>query len=114
METKGPLLPLFGQDPSAPRELRLVGRYALGVDWEDNHGSIYPFGFLRTSCPCPSCAAGALASAPGPGPESPAWPVEIKREGAGLRIRWQDGHETAFGGRELRRLCRCAACTGAH
>lgn len=106
---KGPLLPLLGADPNAPRDVRLVGRYALGVDWQDNHGSIYPFDFLRASCPCPTCA-GALPA----GGEAGAWPVEIKRDGTGIRIAWQDGHATAFAGHELRRLCRCAACTKAH
>ena len=113
MTTRGPLLPLLGSDPNTPRDLHLVGRYALGVDWQDRHGSIYPFDFLRASCACPSCAApepGSGAAAP---PGEPAWPVEIRKEGPGLRIRWQDGHETVFGGGELRRICRCAACTGA-
>ncbi len=106
----GSRLPLLGQDPSVPANLHLVGRYALGVDWQDRHGSIYPFEALRQACACASCAG----APPGSVGDAVPWPVEIKREGAGLRIRWQDGHETRFGGQELRALCRCAACTGAH
>ena len=106
-------LPLLGPDPNAPRDVHLVGRYALGVDWQDNHHSIYPFEFLRESCGCPRCAAvPARVAAPAGAP--PAWPTAITREGTGLRIHWQDGHETTFGGRELRRICRCAACVGGH
>ena len=87
-----------------------MGRYALGVDWQDNHGSIYPFEVLRRACPCSMCAA---TRASGPAPACAAaelWPDEIRRESTGLRIRWQDGHETTFGGQALRDLCRCAMC----
>lgn len=109
-----PLLPLLGRDPNLPKDVRLVGRYALGVDWQDNHGSIYPFEALRLACACPACAAARAAGAPPPRAAEAIWPAEIKREGGGLRIRWQDGHETSFGGRELRQLCHCALCTGGH
>src|SRR4029453_3164211 len=35
-------IPILGQgDPNRPRDVHLVGRYALGVDWTDGHGSIY-------------------------------------------------------------------------
>ena len=106
---KGPLLPLLGRDPSVPHDVRLVGRYAIGVDWQDGHASIYPFEFLRGACPCPGCGE----RTPAPLGESQIWPTEIRKEGTGLRIRWQDGHETTLGGRDLRRLCRCATCTTA-
>jgi hypothetical protein len=84
-----------------------VGRYALGVDWEDGHGSIYPFEGLRASCGCQACVASPPAVAS-------SWPAEIKREPPGLRIRWQDGHETVFDGRDLRERCRCAVCAKTH
>jgi DUF971 family protein len=110
-----PLLPLVGRDPGVPRDVRLVGRYAVGVDWQDGHGSIYPFDLLRHQCPCADCArarddAGTAAPA---APEA-TWPAEIKRAGPELRIRWQDDHQTTYAGRDLRRLCRCAVCTKAH
>ena len=101
-------LPLLGPNPNAPRNVHLVGRYALGVDWQDSHSSIYPFEVLRESCGCPSCHA-----AP-PGGTAQAWPTVVTRQGTGLRIRWEDGHETTFDGHELRRICRCAACKGSH
>jgi DUF971 family protein len=107
-------LPLFGRDPNAPRDLRLVGRYALGVDWQDTHGSIYPFEQLRLSCPCPACAEPRGAAAAPPRGSAATWPTELKREGSGLGIRWQDGHETRLAWRALRQLCRCAQCTGGH
>jgi len=106
-ESQGPLLPILGRDPNTPKAVRLVGRYALGVDWEDGHGSIYPFEALRQACGCAECQTGPTGS-------TATWPVEIRREAPGLRVRWQDGHETTFAGRALRQLCRCAACAKVH
>lgn len=106
-EPRGPLLPIVGRDPTRLKAVRLVGRYALGVDWEDGHGSIYPFEALRQACPCAACRAVPPAG-------TASWPVEIKREAPGLRIRWQDEHETTFAGRDLRPLCRCATCAKTH
>lgn len=102
-------LPILGPDPHAPRDVHLVGRYAVGIDWQDGHSSILPFAVLRGTCACPSCRARAGGAVPRLDVQT--WPVEIKREGSGLRIRWQDGHETTFEGRALREICRCAACT---
>jgi DUF971 family protein len=113
-EAPRPLLPLVGRDPGALREIRLVGRYALGVDWQDGHGSIYPFEVLRLECPCAACAEARGAGGPVPRGPAETWPAEIKRDPAGIRIRWQDGHDTTHEGRALRGLCRCALCTKAH
>jgi DUF971 family protein len=96
----GSLLPLVGADPNRIRAVTLVGRYALGVTWEDGHGSIYPFPVLRAACACEQCPA-----APAP------WPVEIHREAAALRVRWQDGHVSDLPHRMLRARCPCAQCT---
>jgi DUF971 family protein len=102
-------LPVFGQpDPDTPGDIRVVGRYALGVDWADRHGSIYPFERLRRDCSCGACAA------LDPLPSGAAWPGEIARSEGGLSIRWSDGHESLYAWRDLRALCRCAACTGGH
>lgn len=101
-------LPLLGQpDPAAPKRVHLVGRYALGVDWADDHGSIFPFEPLRRRCACGGCAAGAL-------PPGAAWPEEINRAPDGLVVRWSDGHESRYPYSGLRAACRCAACTGGH
>jgi DUF971 family protein len=108
---KGRRLPLIGPDANAPRDVHLVGRYAIGVDWQDGHSSIYPFDLLRSGCPCPSCRAAAETETRLS--ESASWPVEIKKEGSGLRIGWQDGHVTRLDGAELRARCRCASCAAA-
>ena len=101
-------IPILGQgDPNRPRDVHLVGRYALGIDWADGHGSIYPFEHLRAACRCAACR------------EAPASPVttaarEIKKLDTGLRITWADDHESVLPYGELRAGCRCASCTGAH
>lgn len=102
-------LPLLGQpDPDTPKDVHLVGRYALGVTWGDEHGSIYPFDHLRRGCPCGACAALATVSA------EMAWPREITRTPDGLRLRWSDDHVSLYPYPELRGACRCATCTGGH
>jgi len=97
-----PLLPLVGANPNHPGAVSMVGRYALGVTWQDGHGSIYPFALLRAVCPCGACP-----------PPAEAWPTEIRREPADLRILWQDGHESALPYAGLRGHCPCAQCTTA-
>ncbi len=102
-------LPLFGQpSPHALSEVHLVGRYALGATWADNHGSIYPFDELRRGCPCGGCAALPALSV------EMTWPREVKRLAEGLRMVWSDDHESHYPYPTLRELCRCAECAGGH
>ena len=43
-----------------PRQIRLVGRYAISLQWSDGHQTgIYAFDYLRRLCPCSACAGGA-------------------------------------------------------
>lgn len=101
------LLPIVGQpDPSRPSDVHLVGRYALGVTWADDHSSIFPFERLRLDDP-----AGVED---GPMSEAMTWPRDIKRLPDGLRVTWSDGHESVYAYADLRARCRCAACTGGH
>lgn len=102
-------LPLLGQpDPHVPKDVHLVGRYAVGVDWADSHGSIYPFERLRRDCPCGGCAE-LTALVP-----AMTWPEAITRTPGALRVVWSDRHESLYPYAELRAQCRCAACTGGH
>ena len=103
------LLPMMGQpDPRLPKDVHLVGRYALGVTWGDGHGSIYPFDRLRQDCACGSCAE-----------LDPAGPLqmqatEIEKDAEALQITWADSHLSVWLYDDLRGLCRCAGCTGGH
>jgi DUF971 family protein len=102
-------LPILGQPaPNRPREMHWVGRYALGVTWADNHGSIYPFDPLRRGCDCGACATLGEVS------DAAAWPQALERKEEGLRVVWSDGHASFYRYPDLRALCRCAGCTGAH
>jgi DUF971 family protein len=102
-------LPILGQpNPDVPKDVHLVGRYALGVTWGDGHGSIYPFEHLRRGCGCGACAE-MTALEP-----AMIWPAEIKRTDDGLALRWSDTHASFYRYPDLRTLCRCAACTGGH
>lgn len=103
------VLPLLGQpDPNTPKDVHLVGRYALGVTWGDDHGSIYPFEALRRACSCGACAAPDALVA------GDAWPQEITRTPNGLRVQWADGHASVYAYGDLRAGCGCAGCTGGH
>lgn len=102
-------LKILGQpDPALPKDVHLVGRYALGVTWADDHGSIYPFEPLRRGCACGACAELAAVTPP------MVWPQEIKKIEGALRVVWADTHESLYPYADLRALCRCAACTGVH
>jgi len=86
-----------------------VGHYALGVNWQDKHESIFPFANLRQACPCAECAKAADAE-----------PAERGRvlqglqplQDASLMLHWADGHETLLLVEELREMCGCAHCKG--
>ena len=101
-------LPILGQpNPSQPKDVHLVGRYALGVTWADDHSSIYPFDRLRLDDP------GGEAE-PAEVTEAMSWPRDIKKLPDALRVTWSDGHQSVYPYAALRALCRCAGCTGGH
>ena len=102
-------LPILGQpNPSEPKDVHLVGRYAVGVNWADGHSSIYPFDRLRLDDPAHRDQADATLT------EAMGWPRDIRKLPDGLHVTWTDGHQSLYPYRELRALCRCAGCTGGH
>ena len=77
-----------------------VGRYALGVTWQDGHGSIYPFTVLRAACPCGACPPAAK-----PGRR------EIRREAGGAPRRGRTARTRALHRTpSSARRCPCAQC----
>jgi DUF971 family protein len=90
------------------RTSRLVGRYAVGIDWSDGHDSILPHRHLRQMCPCNDCLATPSTLDP-----KAIELAHIEQVGATtLFLAWADEHETLFVAEELRALCRCAHCIG--
>lgn len=67
--TGRPLLdPKTVPDAVRARAMRVVGNYAVNIDWSDGHSSgLYNFRTLRESCPCEACQA---ARGAGTAPES--------------------------------------------
>jgi ATP-binding protein involved in chromosome partitioning len=55
--TGRPLLdPKKVPDSVRARAIRLVGQYAINIDWSDGHSTgIYNFRDLRAGCPCAVC-----------------------------------------------------------
>lgn len=88
-----------------------VGRYALGVTWQDKHDSIFPFASLRRLCPCLDCEKNEAARRE-PGESERKLEGLLRLEDASVMVHWADGHETLFLVEELRELCGCAACKG--
>jgi len=58
--TSRPLLdPATVPDDVAALQIRLVGNYAIRIDFSDGHGTgIYTYDFLAELCPCERCAGG--------------------------------------------------------
>jgi DUF971 family protein len=111
MTPSGKFLPIVGQpDPAQPKDVHLVGRYALGVTWADGHGSIYPFDRLRLDDP----AHGAASAAETDLTREMTWPREITKLPEALKVSWLDGRTSLYPYATLRALCRCAGCTGGH
>ncbi len=56
--TGQPLLdPKTVQETVRARAIRVVGQYAINIDWSDGHNTgIYNFRDLRANCPCEACA----------------------------------------------------------
>jgi len=89
------------------RSLHEVGRYAIGVQWNDGHDSILPLENLRRACPCDVCKG----NVEGKLPDASQRLHQFSRLGErGVFIAWGDGHETLYVAGHLRQLCRCAYC----
>jgi DUF971 family protein len=100
-----------------PERIDRMGEEGLKIRWADGHESIYPFGYLRQSCPCAACSAGGGPTAGHPKKQgvpirAASLPLEIQPVGRyALTIRFSDGHKTGiFAYEYLRSLCRCEAC----
>ena len=91
------------------KTLNEVGRYAVGMHWNDGHESIFPLDNLRRHCPCLKCNDGVKGDLS----EDSRRLYQLARLGdAAVFLNWRDGHETLYTLPQLRSLCRCAYCAG--
>jgi len=89
------------------KTLQEVGRYAIGIVWNDGHDSIFPLENLRRGCPCDACQGNLNGDLP---PASLRMRQLSRLGEAAVFIGWVDGHETIYTMPQLRNLCRCAYC----
>lgn len=89
------------------------------LNWADGHQSCYPLDGLRRACPCVSCRGGHEQMGALPDPEIFHLPalqqwhaVKVEPSGSiGLRITWDDGHNTGiYTWERLRAMCLCDLC----
>jgi len=100
-------MPLAKSKRPVIKTLHEVGRYAIGIVWNDGHDSIFPLENLRRACPCDICKGHVSGTIP----EASQRLRQFSRLGeSGVFIAWVDGHETLYTTDDLRSLCRCAYC----
>jgi DUF971 family protein len=57
------VIPLAPAKSYVVRNVKLVGHYALQIEWDDGHVfGIYTWDYLRKLCPCPECTAERAAT----------------------------------------------------
>lgn len=57
------VIPLAPMKKTGVRNVKLVGHYAMQIEWEDGHMfGIYTWDYLRKLCPCPECSAERAAA----------------------------------------------------
>ena len=91
----------------AVRPLRIlvsIDDQTLVIDWSDGYQAVYPLDGLRRACPCVTCQGGHehMGAPPDPrvldAPPRRTW-TDVRLEAAGsvgLRITWDDGHDTGL------------------
>ena len=46
----------------APKNIKQVDEFTLGISWNDGHESVYSVKYLRESCPCANCIDESIGS----------------------------------------------------
>jgi DUF971 family protein len=98
-----------GMQETTPIELKKIGQEQFKITWKDGHISIFPFRYLRQSCPCAACKD-EMTGRRTLDPES--IPVDLKGLRAdlvgnyALHFSFSDHHETGiFSFQFLRSIC---------
>ncbi|MBI3909660.1 MAG: DUF971 domain-containing protein [Armatimonadetes bacterium] len=94
----------------------------LLIEWGDGHRSSYPLPYVRRHCPCATCRTlreqareNPLMVLPQNVTQPSAVMVGVEPVGRyGMRIAWEDEHDTGIYTFEyLRELCPCPECAAA-
>ncbi|MEW6363911.1 MAG: DUF971 domain-containing protein [Acidobacteriota bacterium] len=98
-----------------PKEIGRANTQDVRVVWNDGHVSVYVARDLRMKCPCALCieeTSGVQVLTDESVPDD-VHPLAITLVGRyAISINWSDGHSTGiYTFENLRRLCRCAACS---
>jgi DUF971 family protein len=91
------------------KDLHEIGRYAVGMRWNDGHESIFPLDSLRRHCPCLKCNGDIREKLDD---DNRRLSLLTRLGDAAVFLNWHDGHETIYTLPQLRALCRCAHCIG--
>lgn len=90
---------------TTPRRITISAEeQTFTIHWADGLESIYPLDGLRRACPCVHCQGGHanMSALPDPSvmeqPPRRRWDdLQVERAGSvGLRITWDDGHDTGI------------------
>jgi DUF971 family protein len=90
---------------TTPRRITIsIEEQTFTIHWADGLESIYPLDGLRRACPCVHCQGGHanMGAPPDPmvmeRPPQQRWErPQVERAGSvGLRITWDDGHNTGI------------------
>ena len=97
-----------------PVNMESTDANTLRIEWSDGHISLYPFRFLRGSCPCAECVdeiTGKRIVFPQDVPED-VRPREARPVGRyGYQFFWSDGHSAGlYTYKYLRAICQCDEC----
>ena len=96
-----------------------VAAQTFSIEWADGHHTMYPLDGLRRACPCATCQGHShMNELPDPEifrlPALMQWKaLKVVPGGSiGLRLIWDDGHDTGiYSWERLRAMCPCEACT---
>lgn len=91
----------------------------FSIEWMDGHSTVYPLDGLRRACPCASCQGhDRMNTLPDVEifhlPALMRWnALKVAPAGSiGLRLTWDDGHDTGiYSWERLRLMCPCDACS---
>jgi DUF971 family protein len=103
---------------TTPVELKKIGQEQFRITWQDGHVSVFPFRYLRQSCPCAACRD-EISGRRTLDPESVRMDLKgLKADLVGnyaLHFTFSDHHATGiYSFQALRAICPCEECSRKH